>query len=242
MTRPTAPILTADYYTYSTYSQQDDFYGGFEARNGSVNTGPTRMEPIICKNQSRKIVKEDTASAHCITFIYFALAMIVIAFNCYIYYYGIRNKMVFYITALMGFIVFTSLLMHVGIVRRHPFLCIPFVVCRTMEAFICICFMCVFGYSLFDRKNDFYIFFLECTKFVAQFLPKHYNIDLADATLQLCIVGFVLSLLLLSISVYVCRVSFECTTWVADQFRAKRIQQSYDSSRARIASDEFYCT
>ncbi|CAI5454654.1 unnamed protein product [Caenorhabditis angaria] len=249
MTRPTAPILTADYYTYSTYSQREDFYGGFEPKNESNNSGmgyhpnagPARMEPVICKNKSRKDVREDTISAHCIAFIYLILAFIILAFNAYLYVYGVRNKAVVYLSGVMGFVVLTSLMMHIGIARRQPFLCIPFVVCRTMEAFTCICFTIAFGYALVDPRSEFFKFFHLCTKFILSLLPK-FNIDVVDATTQLCIVGFVFFLLLLAISIYVCRISFECTMWVADQLRAKRMQQTYDSSRVRIASDEFYCS
>ncbi|CAD6189107.1 unnamed protein product [Caenorhabditis auriculariae] len=246
MTRPTAPILTADYYTYSTYSQGRDFYGDFEPkseRSYSSNQRPIRLEPTICKNKSRcKPSVEATGAAHFITFLYLITSIIVLGFLVYAYYFQrIRNEAVSYASWVMAAIASTSVLMHVGIAKRQPFLCIPFVVLRTMEAFTCICLIIAFVWSIADRNNEFYNFFVRCTEFLLAFLPSKYNINLNDAAIQLCIIGLVLTVTLLGLSVYICRVSFECTMWVADELRARRQQKTFEQSRTRIASDELYC-
>ncbi|CCD63146.1 uncharacterized protein CELE_C05D9.7 [Caenorhabditis elegans] len=248
MTRPSAPCLTADYYTYSTYSQRDDYYGGFEPKNNSgqeynPSSAPMRREPeqgTSAKSQ-RGSGKEESSSAHCISFIYCALAIIVIAFNAFMYYNGIRNKFILYVSAVMGGIVLTSLMMHIGIIRQQPFFCIPFVVLRTLETFVSAVFLTAFTYALIKPESELFMFFLQCTKMGAQLVSTHFKLDLVDATFQLCIVGWCLSLTFLSVSVYVCRVAFHCTMSIADQVRYKRYQQHVGTSQARFAGDEFYC-
>uniref|UniRef100_A0A1I7T5L2 MARVEL domain-containing protein n=1 Tax=Caenorhabditis tropicalis TaxID=1561998 RepID=A0A1I7T5L2_9PELO len=251
MTRPTAPCLTADYYTYSTYTQRDDYYGGFEPKTEgdkyNNTSGPLRRKP----NTTSTKIKEgksmkfggfwDSSSAHCISFIYCALAVIIIAFNAFMYYNGIRNLFIVYLCVALGVMVFTSILMHVGITIQQPFLCIPFVVLRTLETFVTAICLGLFTYAILKTDSNQFNFFLQCTKMAGQLVSPHSKLDYVDATFQLCIIGWCISLTFLSLSVYVCRVAFHCTMSIADQLRYKRYQRTTGTSQSRFAGDEFNC-
>ncbi|KAF1745831.1 hypothetical protein GCK72_022278 [Caenorhabditis remanei] len=247
MTRPTAPCLTADYYTYSTYSPRDDFYGGYEPKNEHHDYNhvsvPMRREPEKAATKTQRGGAEDSSAAHCVSFIYLSLAIIVIAFTAFMYYHGIKNTFVIYLAGGMGVIVLTSILMHVGISIQQPFLCIPFVVLRTLETFVSLILLGAFTYAIVKPESDMFMFFLQCTKMAAQVsVSPNIKFDLVDATFQLCIVGWCISLAFLAVSVYVCRVAFHCTMSIADQVRYKRYQQHVNtSSQPRFAGDEFLC-
>ncbi|CAL2052757.1 hypothetical protein CAEBREN_14651 [Caenorhabditis brenneri] len=241
MTRPTAPCLTADYYTYSTY-QRDDYYGGFEPKNEgreyNHTSAPMRREPekALNKNQGRN---EESSSAHCISLIYCALAIIVIAFDAFMYYNGIRNSFVIWLSVAMAAVALTSILMHIGIAIQQPFFCIPFVVLRTLEMFVSAITLSLFTYAIVKTDSSQFNFFLQCTKMAGQLVSPHFKFDYVDATFQLCLIGWCVSLAFLSVSVYVCRVAFHCTMSVADQVRYKRYQKQIGTPQSRFAGDEF---
>ncbi|CAP24539.1 Protein CBG04134 [Caenorhabditis briggsae] len=246
MTRPTAPCLTADYYTYSTYTQRDDYYGGYEPKNDNSQdynrtSAPMRREPTKTVSHNQRGKGKDSSSAHCISFIYCALAIIVIAFNVVMYYNGVRNSFVIYLSGAMAIIVFTCILMHIGIGAQQPFLCIPFVVLRTLETFVSALMLAAFTYAIVKPESDLFMLFLQCTRMAAQLVSAHFKFDLVDTTFQVCIIGWCISLVLLSVSVYVCRVAFHCTMSIADQVRYNRYQKHTGTSQTRFAGDEYPC-
>ncbi|CAI2355549.1 unnamed protein product [Caenorhabditis sp. 36 PRJEB53466] len=246
MTRPSAPRLTADYYTYSTYSARDDNYGGIEPKHEPQehmqSFAPARREPTSSKNQFDKNGSKDTSSVHFTACIYSVLALTIIALVCFLYYYGIKNRFVICLAGIMGGVVLSSFLMHLAIIRHQPFLCIPFVVMRTLETFISGILVLAFAYATIRNNSEIFIFFLQCTKLMVRLVSPQIRLDLVDATLQFCIIGFCISLTLLSISVYVCRVAFYCTLSIADEVRHRRSYKNMNTFQKRFVGDELYCS
>uniref|UniRef100_A0A1I7XGR9 MARVEL domain-containing protein n=1 Tax=Heterorhabditis bacteriophora TaxID=37862 RepID=A0A1I7XGR9_HETBA len=239
MTRPSAPMLTAEYHNYSD-PQFNDYYGGYQPKEGTyprTANAPRRVEVVTEKNIGCSV--NPAASSKCVNVFLIIRSFCTLALYALLWSSGIRHEVIAYLAGYDAVTILTSFLMCCGISATQPFLCIPFVVLRTMEAFVCFCFCLAFGWSVIDRNSDPYRIILNLVRGLAKKFSIE-NVELQDLSYQICCLYLFISCTVFAAALYVCRIAWTCTMFVTDEYRRKRVRGNKDVARVMVASDELY--